>query len=200
MAFKTFTDGAVLTDVDLNDYLMKQTVIGCTSGSRPLSPAENWIIAESDTDLVLRYSGSAWETIADPAAWKAWSAYTPVWTAASSNPAIGNGTLSGRYLQIGKTVHYYGRILMGSTTTFGSGDWRISLPVTAQTVSGSGTAGAGTCGDASATSAGSRPVTMDLITSTTMRLVSPTGVVAGTVPFTWTTGDDVRWHITYEAA
>lgn len=198
MAFKTFTAGNVLTDTDLNDYLMEQVVIGCTSGSRPSSPAENWIVSESDTDLVQRYSGSGWEVIADPAAWKAWTAYTPVWTAASSNPAIGNGTISGRYLQVGKVVHYYGRILAGSTTTYGSGDWRISLPVAAQTTPG--TTGAATCGDASATSAGSRPATMDLITSTTMRLVSPSGVVAGTVPFTWTTSDDVRWHITYEAA
>jgi hypothetical protein len=60
-----------------------------------------------------------------------WSTYSPSWTASSSNPAIGNGTIVGRYKQTGKTVQVYARVAMGNTTTFGSGTWRISLPVTA---------------------------------------------------------------------
>jgi hypothetical protein len=45
---------------------------------------------------------------------------------------LGDGTIDGRYKQVGKTVHFYINILMGSTTTFGAGNWRVSLPVTAQ--------------------------------------------------------------------
>jgi hypothetical protein len=62
----------------------------------------------------------------------AWSTYSPAWTAVSSNPSIGDGTLIGRYKQIGKTTFVYIRMQAGSSTTFGSGNWRFSLPVDAQ--------------------------------------------------------------------
>lgn len=59
----------------------------------------------------------------------AWSTYSPTWTAASTNPAIGNGTIAGRYVQVGKTVHFRVVITMGSTTTYGTGQWSVTLPV-----------------------------------------------------------------------
>jgi hypothetical protein len=61
----------------------------------------------------------------------AWSAYTPTWTAISSNPSIGNGTISGTFKVIGKTCFVRGRITMGSSTTYGSGAWLIGLPLPA---------------------------------------------------------------------
>jgi hypothetical protein len=67
-----------------------------------------------------------WSTLND-----SWTAYTPSWTAASSNPSIGNGTLEGWYKIIGKTCFVRGNIAMGSTTTFGSGEWYVSMPFTA---------------------------------------------------------------------
>jgi hypothetical protein len=61
----------------------------------------------------------------------AWTSYTPIWTAASVNPSIGNGTLEGWYKVIGKTCFVRGNIVMGSTTTFGTGEWYVSMPFTA---------------------------------------------------------------------
>ncbi len=61
----------------------------------------------------------------------AWNSYTPTWTAASSNPVIGNGTIEGWYKVIGKTCFVRGNIVIGSTTTFGSGEWYVSMPFTA---------------------------------------------------------------------
>ena len=61
----------------------------------------------------------------------AWVSYTPTWTAASINPSIGNGTITGQYKLIGKTCFVRGNIAMGSTTTFGSGEWYVSMPFTA---------------------------------------------------------------------
>jgi len=61
----------------------------------------------------------------------AWTSYTPSWTAASVNPAIGNGTAEGYYKVIGKTCFVRGNIVMGSTTTFGTGEWYVSMPLTA---------------------------------------------------------------------
>lgn len=59
----------------------------------------------------------------------AWDSYTPVWTASSTNPTIGNGTISGRYVAIGATI--IGEIrIVGGTVGFsrGSGTYYISLP------------------------------------------------------------------------
>lgn len=58
-----------------------------------------------------------------------WQSYTPVWTAATTNPVLNNGTLTGKYCQIGKLVFVKFRLVIGSTTTLGSGDWSISLPL-----------------------------------------------------------------------
>lgn len=56
-----------------------------------------------------------------------WTAFTPIWTG-TTNPAIGNGTLSGAYKQIEKTLYVRYFIKMGTTTTYGSGNWRLTLP------------------------------------------------------------------------
>lgn len=56
------------------------------------------------------------------------SPYTVTWTGSVSNPAIGNGTLSGRFWSFGKLVGTHIRLLIGSTTTFGSGTWFFTLP------------------------------------------------------------------------
>ena len=61
----------------------------------------------------------------------AWRSYTPSWTASSINPSIGNGSLEGWYKVVGKTCFVRGNIVMGSTTTFGSGEWYVSMPFTA---------------------------------------------------------------------
>ena len=61
----------------------------------------------------------------------AWTAYTPTWTSDSGTPSIGNGSITGRYKQIGKTVFFNLKLTYGSTTTGGSGAWMFGLPVTA---------------------------------------------------------------------
>lgn len=60
----------------------------------------------------------------------AWTAYTPTWTGTTSNPAVGNGSITGAYLQIGKWVQFRIQVTFGSTTTFGTGGLQFSLPVT----------------------------------------------------------------------
>jgi hypothetical protein len=62
----------------------------------------------------------------------AWISYTPTWTADGvSNPAIGNGSLTGAYKIIGKTCFVRAKLVTGTTTTFGVGAWQFGLPVTA---------------------------------------------------------------------
>jgi hypothetical protein len=62
----------------------------------------------------------------------AWLSYTPTWTAATTNPSLGNGALVGRYIQIGKTVNVFVQLTIGSTTTLGTGGWIFSVPFAAK--------------------------------------------------------------------
>lgn len=59
----------------------------------------------------------------------AWTAYTPVWSATTTAPTLGNGTKSGAYKQIGKTVYFRININCGTTTNFGVGILQFGLPV-----------------------------------------------------------------------
>jgi hypothetical protein len=57
--------------------------------------------------------------------------YTPAWTSTGTAPAIGNGTLTGRYWRFNKFVVAQITWVTGSTTTFGTGAYRLSLPIAA---------------------------------------------------------------------
>lgn len=59
----------------------------------------------------------------------AWTTYTPTWTSTGTAPAIGNGSLTGRYMKIGRTVIVEINMIAGATTTFGTGNYSFSLPV-----------------------------------------------------------------------
>jgi hypothetical protein len=129
-----------------------------------------------------------------------WTDYSGslAWTAASVNPALGNGTKTARYIQTGKLVLYAGVITMGSTTTFGTGLWSISLPVTSNGTLGVATGVVMVYDSSSAT--GHRPGAVRHNSTTKVDIMSTTGNVDATNPITWATSDNLRWFITYEAA
>lgn len=54
--------------------------------------------------------------------------YTPTWTSSGTAPALGNGTLKGFYGTNGAIMIVTVELVMGSTTTFGTGEYYISLP------------------------------------------------------------------------
>lgn len=62
------------------------------------------------------------------AAWGPLEKFTPTWTASVTNPVINNGQLKGRYRRRGTEGFVRWLIKIGSTTTFGSGEYRLSLP------------------------------------------------------------------------
>lgn len=64
----------------------------------------------------------------------AWLSWTPVLTAATTNPTLGSGsTQEGRYVQLGSLVAFWGRIAFGSAgAAAGSGNYRVSSPVNLQ--------------------------------------------------------------------
>lgn len=136
----------------------------------------------------------------------AWTAYTPTWTATSTNPVLSDGTITGKYRQIGKTIEFYAQITMGGSTTFGSGAWIVGLPVAeltsvkwafsgmARDVSTSQNFPAKALSSVAAP-AGTVQILCDSTTAgATLRSVS------GTVPFTWAVSDTLYIAGTYEAA
>lgn len=57
--------------------------------------------------------------------------YAPQWTASSVNPSIGNGSLTGRYQLIQDRLFVDVSQSMGSTTTYGTGEFMYSMPFSA---------------------------------------------------------------------
>jgi hypothetical protein len=132
-----------------------------------------------------------------------WTSYTPAWTAATTNPVLNNGTATGRYMQIGKMVTFFAEIVAGSTTTYGSGNYRISLPVTAKTTSPGqqvqvkltdSSVGQGYLGQSGTLNSGYG----------SLQHMNPAGndlnLTTNVAPFTFANGDSLRLFGTYEAA
>lgn len=100
------------------DFSTQALTVNNITASNGLFGTSSWAVRALTASYVTPYEG-------------AWISYTPVWTAASVNPVINNGTIEGWYKLVGKTCFVRGNIAMGSTTTFGSGEWYVSMPFTA---------------------------------------------------------------------
>ncbi|MGW0580487.1 hypothetical protein ACWD25_32035 [Streptomyces sp. NPDC002920] len=157
------------------------------------------------TDLLI-WNGSAWDTyVKTPGPW---TTYTPVWTASTTNPVINNGSILGRYSKVGRKVSLKINLIPGSLTTFGSGNYFLSLPFAAAS------SGITTTGDAqylaSGTgSTGNRFGGQCIISSGASTLSaffppSATNVVLSfqtpTQPENFHSGDQVRISVEYESA
>lgn len=57
-----------------------------------------------------------------------WQAYTPAWTSEGTQPAIGNGTVNGMWRRVGDTMQVKIQWTAGTTTTAGTGNYRLSIP------------------------------------------------------------------------
>lgn len=129
-----------------------------------------------------------------------WTAFTPTWSGSTTNPVIGNGTLLGGYMVAGKWVRFWIHVTMGSTTTYGSGTYSLTLPVTENAHRWAF--------DGIARAAGSsyRMVGERLASGSVTCRVDPTTAgnqlraVTNLVPATFTTGDEIFVSGSYEAA
>jgi hypothetical protein len=126
----------------------------------------------------------------------AWQSYTPTWTAVTTNPTLGNGTLAGAYVQVGKLVVYRIRLNFGSTTSIGSGVYSWTLPVT---VSGAADyLGGAFCFNGSGTR---RPRHALCGSSTTVQLCDDSGARTDhSNTLAWASGFSISISGTYEAA
>lgn len=72
--------------------------------------------------------------------------YTPTWSSSGTAVDLGNGVITGTYTKNGNVVKAEIKLIMGSTTTFGSGEYYLTLPFTAADATGLGTARANDSG------------------------------------------------------
>ena len=158
------------------------------------------------TDLVA-YTAQRWtvtlaeqlrgnfKAIGDP--WTSYGTPSTLWTAVTTNPTIGNGTCTARFMQAGKLVHGSLSIVMGSTTTFGSGQYIFLLPSAAHDFR---------CLDGTAALFDASAVTV--IPRLPLGLNSTSFAVADMVPnrvsnsspVAWATGDRIDIGFSYESA
>lgn len=130
----------------------------------------------------------------------AWGTWTPTWSGFAGNPALGNGTMNAKYRRIGKTIDGVIALTMGSTTTFGSGQWRFSLPGGATVRTGHEYTCAVWMFDASASNryVGAGRIAGTLLELHNAALGATQGSVTSAAPFTWATSDLLSVSFTVE--
>lgn len=128
----------------------------------------------------------------------AYTSYAPTLT----NVTVGNGTLSSKYTVVGKQVHYYGFFTLGSTSSI-TGIIGVALPVTA--ISQAIGISAARLLETGVNSVMGQ-IFFAALTRFDIYAIGAASTYAGwaatssTVPFTWGTGDQFSWNVTYEAA
>lgn len=69
MSYKVFTNGSVLNASDINDFLMKQSVMAfsntTTRASALTAPSEGMLTYLEDTNRFQFYNGTAWQDLSD---------------------------------------------------------------------------------------------------------------------------------------
>lgn len=150
--------------------------------------------------------GIAHEMLSTGSDW-AWDSWTPT----LANLTLGNGTLTARYKQVGKTVFYRFVFTLGSTSAVGTGP-TFTLPTSPKTIGGSGS-GSIKVGDSHYEdngvssvegmvymSAASPTSTVTLVTLNSGGTYVQGATVSATAPFTFGTGDEIRASGFYEVA
>lgn len=137
----------------------------------------------------------ALKAIGDP-----WTAYTPTWSATTTNPTLNNGTLSGAYIQAGKLIHFRVVLTFGSTTNPGSGGWYFTLPAVPNLPGYVAIDSGAFAYDTSATGRRSGTVVTQDGTGRIYLIDGSGGVIGSAAPWAWANGDSLSFAGSYEAA
>jgi hypothetical protein len=200
MPYTTVVAGTYATASWANANVRDQTIAQFASTSARdaaiTSPVEGMVCITQDSGLMWIYTGSAWIQYGSYGGWTAWTpVLSAVTTAPTSSPTL---STTGRYVRMGNTIHGWGRVLAGaSSTTVGTGDYTFSLPVNFRNAGIVQPVGTLYYLDSSAT-----PRVLSLQTTGSANLtlaVDSTGNISATSPGLGT-NDQMRYSFTYEAA
>ncbi|MCD6056576.1 MAG: hypothetical protein K0R44_48 [Thermomicrobiales bacterium] len=160
------------------------------------SPEEGMEARMRATDVKYRYTGSAWRIIYQPI-----TAYTPTFSGVVS--ALGAVTVAARYWREGDTVHYTGRFALGAGTTFTAGLnlFRLTLPVMQEGGNTYPVCGSGRMYDASTNTNASASCSLFVAGEAVIFRDGDFqfGDISATSPWTWGTGDELQWTLSYPA-
>ena len=175
-------------------FTAKGSIAAATAASTPanLSVGANATMLIADSTAA---TGLAWKTAATQFPW---TSYTPTLTAIT----LGNGTLTASYQQIGKTVDVRILFTLGSTSSVSSFP-RFSVPVNIDVPS----AQVQILGNANLNDAGTTAYygvvayetasTVQVFAQDTTGSTLQRATVTATVPFTWTTSDQMLLNFSY---
>lgn len=121
--------------------------------------------------------------------------YTPVWTAASVNPSLGNGAISGIWSRQDRQIHVAVKVTMGSTTTFGTGAYSFSMPFS--NASGEDYVGAVRALDSGTEFRIGTAIMGNAASTVQLYFDSTAGQASPTIPFTWASGDTIHLEIDF---
>ena len=196
--YKNFQAAEVLTESDVDNYLMEQSVmVFATAAARDAAltaPAEGMVAYLSDSNFLCQYSGTAWSGIGPTSG--AWRSWTPTLT----NFTQGNGTITARYMRVGRMIRYKFLFTLGSTSTVSTNP-TFSLPVTS--------ASQDELDGSICRLLDNSPFTRYIgwavgATTSTVLIASSVAdafvTVDATTPFTWATGDKMFVSGAYEAS
>ena len=128
----------------------------------------------------------------------AWDSYTPTF----ANTTLGSGTVTGKYIQIGRTVHFWAKFTLGAGSAMGTSP-TVTLPVTSTTLDNTHFLGLVDILDANVGhylgfaywNTTSTAGVFSMNSAGTYGIAS--GVTA-TIPMTWTSTDSLTFRGTYE--
>jgi hypothetical protein len=193
VAYKVFTNGSVLNASEINDNLMRQSVMVFSNAAARTaaitSPIDGMLTYLEDVDRYDAYQGS-WIPVITPGAWISW---TPTFT----NLTVGNGVTSARYIKIGKTVIGYVQFTLGSTSAIAL-NARFNLPTTSRITWINPTV---TYLDAGIVFSGTGYMDSNqlyFMAINTAGTYAAGSTVSATIPFTWATNDLLSATFIYE--
>jgi hypothetical protein len=161
-----------------------------------LTTSDSLLDGTDDVTITVLPEPAAWDRILFSSEVGYWTVYTPTWRGSVSDPAIGNGLLTGQFTKVGKTVFFRAVITMGGTTTFGSGYWIIGLPAALKYTPFSPTAMLVDSGTGYHFAGGLAVSTTEVI----LIDMATGALLDSATPFTWTVGDQVSFSGFYEEA
>lgn len=191
LATDTIAEFTGAAGVTIDGLLIKDSLIAQANSI----DSNAYIDGSIDPEHLIAGTGSSWS----------WQSWTPTFT----NVTVGNGTLTGRYSQIGKTVFWEFELIFGSTTSHAAGTSSFTVPITGHARYLTQTRkpiGVMTFQDVGTEEYGGQAHFGSSATVATITVYNSAATyiaevaTSNAIPFTWTTGDRMYGSGHYEAA